>query len=84
MGSHPINLAIRFLLEVAALIIAGTWGWKIGSGWYRYFLVVAVPLLMATMWGVFSVPHDPSRSGNAPIAVPGFFRLFLELAFFGT
>jgi hypothetical protein len=29
------------------------------------------------------VPHDPSRSGAAPIAVPGLLRLVLELTVFG-
>ena len=32
------------------------------------------------LWGVFAVPDDPSRSGNAPVPVPGVVRLFLELA----
>ena len=28
------------------------------------------------------MPHDPSRSGAAPIAIPGTLRLGLELAIF--
>ena len=34
------------------------------------------------MWGAFAVPNDPSRSGTAPIAVPGILRLAIELAIF--
>ena len=34
--------------------------------------------------GVFAVPDDPSRSGSAPIAVPGLARLTLEAAVFGV
>jgi hypothetical protein len=33
-------------------------------------------------WVTFAVPADPSRSGNAPIPVPGVVRLALELTFF--
>ena len=82
MGSHPINLAIRFLLELAALLAMGVWGWQQQEGWLRLVLAVGVPLIAALLWGLFAVPHDPSRSGKAPIAVPGTVRLALELAIF--
>jgi len=82
MGSHPINLALRFALELAALAIMGFWGWRQGEGWLRFILAVSVPLVFAVLWGVFAVPDDPSRSGSAPIPVPGLLRLLLELAFF--
>ena len=35
------------------------------------------------LWGTFAVPGDPSRSGKAPVPVPGILRLVLELALFG-
>ena len=38
---------------------------------------------MAVLWGTFAVPDDPSRSGAAPIAVPGVLRLAIEAAVFG-
>ena len=82
MGSHPINLAIRFALEVAALFSMGLWGWRSGSGWLRIALALPVPLIAAALWGTLAVPGDPSRSGGAPIAVPGVVRLVLELAIF--
>lgn len=44
---------------------------------------VGLPLIVAVLWGIFAVPGDPSRSGNAPVAVPGALRLALELAIFG-
>ncbi len=31
------------------------------------------------LWGTFAVPNDPSRSGRAPVPVPGIVRLVLEL-----
>ncbi|MBC8376470.1 MAG: YrdB family protein [FCB group bacterium] len=82
MGSHPINLAFRFLLEISALISFGLWGWKLSESGWRYLLVLIVPIMFAIAWGVFNVPEDPSRSGNAPIIVSGAVRLVLELAFF--
>lgn len=82
MGSHPINLAIRFLLELSALGAAGIWGWKQSDSWIRFILVIGIPILIGTVWGIFAVPEDPSRSGVAPIAVPGIVRLVIELAIF--
>ncbi len=82
MGSHPLNLAFRFLLELLALISFGLWGWKLTQSGWRYILVLLVPLIFALAWGIFNVPDDPSRSGNAPIMVTGVIRLILELVFF--
>ena len=36
------------------------------------------------LWGTFAVPDDPSRSGAAPVPVPGVVRLALELVIFGV
>ena len=82
MGSHPINLIIRFLLELIALIIMGFWGWKQSEGWLQFVLVLGLPIIAAAIWGTFAVPDDPSRSGKAPIPVHGLLRLTIELAFF--
>ncbi len=82
MGSHPINLAIRFLLELSALLTMGVWGWRQSEGWFRFVLAPGIPIIVAVVWGTFAVPNDPSRSGAAPIAVPGILRLAIELAVF--
>jgi hypothetical protein len=82
MGSHPINLAIRFLLELSALVTMGVWGWRQGEGWFRFLLALGIPIIAAVVWGTFNVPNDPSRSGAAPIPVPGILRLTIELAYF--
>lgn len=82
MGSHPINLTIRFLLELTALAAIGGWGWKLSDGWFRFVLALGVPIIVATIWGTFAVPNDPSRSGAAPIVVSGIVRLAIELAVF--
>ena len=82
MGSHPINLALRFLLEIAALLAIGHWGWKQSDTWMHFLLAFGLPIVFAAIWGVFNVPNDPSRSGKAPIPVPGSIRLAIELTFF--
>ena len=83
MGSNPINLLLRFLLELAALFSYGCWGWNAGDRWFRYLLMILAPLVGAMVWGTFTVPNDPSRSGKAPVPVPGWLRLILELTIFG-
>lgn len=82
MGSHPLNLALRFLLELSALAALSSWGWRHSDNWTRYLLSVGIPLLFAVIWGTFAVPEDPSRSGTAPIVVSGLIRLCLEILFF--
>lgn len=76
-------LAARFALELAALVAFGHFAFTLDSGPRRYLAAIALPLLAATLWGTFAVPNDPSRSGRAPVAVSGPWRLLLELAFFG-
>lgn len=84
MGMHPLNLALRFLLEVAALFAVGYWGWTQHQGIFRVVSSVLLPLLAAAIWGTFSTPGDRSRSSKAVIAVPGFIRLIIELALFSS
>ncbi len=84
MRSNPINLTFRFLLEITALFSFGYWGWNSTSGWTRYLLATVYPVIAAVLWGIFAVPDDPSRSGKAPIPVPGWLRLLLELVIFGS
>jgi hypothetical protein len=82
MGSHPLNLVFRFLLELSALIVAGYWGWQLSDGWHKYLLALGIPMVLAAIWGTFAVPGDPSRSGAAPVVTPGLVRLFIELGIF--
>ena len=83
MGSHPINLVLRFLLELMALGSVGLWGWKQSDNWLRFILALGIPIGLAVIWGIFAVPNDPSRSGSAPIVTAGIVRLIIELGFFG-
>ena len=82
MGKNPINLALRFLLEMAGLAIFAVWGWNWGSGRWRFLPAIFVPLVFAALWGIFAVNEDPSRSGKTVVPTPGVLRLFLELTFF--
>lgn len=84
MGSHPINLFVRFVLELGALFALGFWGWRSTSGALQYLLALGLPIFAALVWGIFAVPEDPSRSGNAPVPIPGIVRLILELLIFGA
>lgn len=85
MGSHPINLAVRFGLELVALGAFAWLGWQQASSrWAQVALALILPLVAAALWAAFAVPDDPSRSGAAPIPTPGPVRLALELAFFAA
>jgi len=79
-SNHPINLALRFLLELAALAAYAVWGWNTGEGILRYLLAIGLPLVLAAIWGTFRVPGDP---GKAPVPVPGLIRLIYEALYFG-
>ena len=83
MGSHPLNLAIRSLIEIGALVAIGYWGFSEHTGLWRFLLGIGLPIIAAIAWGTFAVPGDPSRSGKAPVPVPGGLRLVLELSLFG-
>lgn len=84
MAYHPLNLALRFVLELAALAAFGSYGWRMFDvPTLRFLGALALLLVAAILWGVFAVPADPSRSGNAPVPVPGWARLLLEFHFFG-
>jgi hypothetical protein len=72
------NLALRFLLELCALIALGYWGFTTGSGAItKVALGIGVPLVAALGWGVFVAPR-------APVALPGFVVLLLEVLVFGS
>jgi hypothetical protein len=79
MSHHPINLVLAFLLEIAALIATGYWGWTQHEGIGRIVLTIGVPVVLAAVWGVFRVNNDPNE---ALVEIPGWLRLILELGFF--
>jgi hypothetical protein len=81
---RPLNLALRFFLELIAIISFGIWGYHQSDIGLRILLAVLLPAGFAVLWGVFAVKGDPSRSGKAIVQTPGVIRLLLELALFGA
>lgn len=82
MSNHPVNLAVRFGLEIASLVALSAFGWRnFSATGIRILLALGLPLLAALLWGIFRVPGDP---GPAPVPVPGWLRLGLELVFFAA
>jgi hypothetical protein len=81
MNTNPINLAVRFLLEIAMLIIIGYWGWCITTDWMQYAAALLLPVTATVIWGVFRIQNDPKP---APVEVPGIVRLLLEWVLFGS
>jgi hypothetical protein len=79
MNTNPINLAVRFLLELIMLFVLCLWGWRLGMGWVCWVYAILFPVVAATLWGVFRIQNDPKP---APVETPGVIRLLLELGLF--
>lgn len=83
MSQNPLNLLVRFLLELAGVAGLFRLGAVLGDGGSGIALGVVLAAAGIAGWGVFNVPGDRSRSGKAPVAVPGPVRLIVELAVLG-
>jgi hypothetical protein len=51
------NLALRFALELCALVAVGYWGWATGDGLTGWLLLVAAVGAVAVVWGLFLAPR---------------------------
>ena len=71
------TLTVRFVLELAALVALGVWGWRAADGVPRILLSVGAPLLAAAAWGTWVAPKARRR-----LADPG--RLVVEAVVFGA
>ncbi|MBZ0291683.1 MAG: YrdB family protein [Anaerolineae bacterium] len=80
MSSNPLNLAFRFFLELAGLAAIGYWGWNTHEDIAQPLWTIGLILVAAVVWGTFRVPDDP---GKAPVVVPGWLRLLIEIVYFG-
>ncbi len=79
---NPINLALRFALELGALTAIGWWGSSLIEPGWRWVLGIVLVVAVASVWGIFAVPGDPSRGGQGVVVVPGLVRLVIELLVF--
>lgn len=79
MSNHPINLVVRFLLELAGLYAIGYWGWHTFESPWRWLAAIGLPFIAAGAWGIFRVPND---GGEPTVRVPGLARLMLEFDYF--
>lgn len=80
MSNNPLNLTLRFILELAGLAAMFYWGWTQHEGLLRVVLAVGVPVIAAVFWGIFRDPYAPNPSR---VIVPGWVRLLIEAVFFG-
>ena len=71
-----LNLALKFLLELAALAAFGLWGASIASGVAAVVLAVGLPVIVAVLWGAFAAPRARRR-------LPLRLRAPFELGVFG-
>jgi hypothetical protein len=79
---HTLNLGFRFLLEIAALVAVGYWGFRLPNGLFIQLLAgIGLPVLLAVLWAVFRVPGD---GGEPIVAISGQLRLALEAVVFGV
>jgi len=58
---RPLNLALKFLLELAALAAFGLWGASIASGPVAVLLAIGLPVIAAILWGTFAAPRARRR-----------------------
>lgn len=73
----PANLALRFALEIGALIAIGYWGFQTGQNTLlKILLGVGLPLVAAVIWGTFVSPKAAKRLPEAG-------RFLIELLIFG-
>ena len=84
MGSHPVNLAFRFILEIVSLIGVFRLGLSLSSGVTGWVLGLAFTLAAMILWATFRVPGDESANGQAPYPVSGPIRMLIEVALFGA
>jgi hypothetical protein len=72
-----VNLGIRFILEIAVLVILGYWGFHATpSPLLKMVLGIGTPLVAAVIWGLFGAPR-------APYTLTGLPFFMLEIVIFG-
>ncbi len=71
------NVALRFILELCALVAYGYAGWQIGSSTFlKLGLAIGLPLGAAILWGLFGAPGSSMQLQDP-------WHLLLEIVVFG-
>ena len=68
----PLNLGLRFVLELCLLVALGVWGFS-----ENVVLGIAAPLAAAVVWGLWIAPKASRRLRDPA-------RLVVELVLFGA
>jgi len=76
MSQNPINLAVRFLLELVGLYAFGLWGWTQHAGFLSYLLVIGLPVSAATPVGNFPRASGCKRKWQSACASGRLVALF--------
>lgn len=58
---RSLNLLVVFLLELAALVGLGLWAWSTAPDGWRWPAALALPAVVAVLWGVFLSPRARVR-----------------------
>jgi hypothetical protein len=58
---RPANLALKFLLELAAFASLAYWGWHVGNTVTGVVLAIAAPVAAIVVWGLFAAPRATRR-----------------------
>lgn len=58
-GARGANLALRFLLEIGAVVAVADWGFKVGNGsGTKLVLGIGAPVVFIAVWAVFVAPKS--------------------------
>lgn len=77
--NQPLNLGLRFILEVFGFYALGAYGLAAFDAPWHVVAAIAFPFTAAIIWGVFRVPND---GGVPKVQVNGRLRLLIEFLFF--
>jgi len=73
---RSLNLAVKFLLELAAFASLAVWGWQVGNTATGVVLTVAAPAAAIAIWAQYAAPRSPRRLPT-PLRAPLELGVFL-------
>jgi Protein of unknown function (DUF2568) len=81
------NLAVKFLLELAAFAAFAYWGTQTGTGATPVVLAIVAPVAAIAIWSVFAAPRSKRRlplTARAPLELAVFALAVAALAAAGA